>query len=521
MTTFPRIVAPVLSLAFVLGVAGCGAYEPKPVPAQGEAKPAAPQAQPVALAAKPKDAAPPAEAAPQSSSPTKPQDRPATLTATAAPESPVSAKSITVDPNSPPPAPSTLKLEPELLDLGTVGVNKFGVGTVKLTNTGTEPITLSKCQTSCGCTSTNCPTGQQLQPGESREVEIRITAGAYDRPIKKDVTFHVDGQRPVSLPVSLTVVAYVKVEPMTIDPNKHLDGKVVMRATDGVAFHITGMSPPIIEEFGTEDKVEHEVLLDWDKWRELGQQRKLVFTVSHPQVTELTISVVSPRPAGAASSQPHQLSPIQETKQNLVDRGVVQTSMDPPSVAEKLAVSVRYGDPKPCSEALAKNELDQASKNDLLNLAARNGRVEIMLMLLEGGAEAEAKDKVGRTALMSAVQSRNPEALRLLVQKGANVNSRDSQDGTALLRAAGMYGNAPTVVALIEAGADVNAADRNGQTPLMWAARWGDAARVEALLKAGAKTDARDAKGLSAADYARARAEADADAAKVTALLGP
>jgi hypothetical protein len=454
--------------------------------------------------------------APQPSSPQKPQERPESLTATAAPDAP---KSITVDPNAPPPAPSTLKLEPEMLDLGTVGVNKFGVGSVKLTNVGTEPITLTKCQTSCGCTSTNCPTGQQLQPGESREVEIRITAGAYDRPIKKDVTFMVDGQRPVSLPVSLTVVAYVKVEPMTIDPNKNLDGKVVMRATDGVAFHITGMNPPVIEEFGTEDKLEHEVLLDWDKWRELGQQRKLVFTVSHPQVTELTMSVVSPRPPGAAPSQPHQLSPIQETKDNLIQRGVVQTPMDPPNAAEKLAVSVRYGDPKPCSEALAKNELDQPSKNELLNLAARNGRVEIMLMLLEGGAEAEAKDKVGRTPLMSAVQSRNPEAINLLVQKGANVNSRDSQDGTALLRAAGTYGNAPTVVALIGAGADVNAADRNGQTPLMWAARWGDAARVEALLKAGAKLDARDAKGLSAADYARARA--DADAAKVAALLAP
>ncbi len=516
VTTFPRIVAPVLSLAFALGVAGCGAYEPKPASAKAEPKPAATEAQPVALAARPKDPAPPAEQAPQPSSPKKAKDRAESMTATAAPDV---GNPVAVDPNAPPPAPSTLKLEPETLDLGTVGVNKFGVGTVKVTNVGTEPITLTKCQTSCGCTSTNCPTGQQLQPGESRDVEIRITAGAYDRPIKKDVTFMVDGQRPVSLPVSLTVVAYVKVEPMTMDPNKNLDGKIVMRATDGVAFHIKSMSPPIIEEFGTEDKLDHEVHLDWDKWRELGQQRKLVFTVSHPQVTELTISVVSPRPSGAGASQPHPLSPIQETKQNLVDRGVVQTSMAPPSAAEKLSVSVRYGDPKPCSEALAKNELDQASKNDLLNLAARNGRVEIMLMLLEGGAQAETKDKVGRTPLMSAVQSRNPDALKLLVQKGADVNSRDSQDGTAILRAAGTYGNAPTVVALIEAGADVNAADRNGQTPLMWAARWGDAARVEALLKAGAKPDARDAKGLSAADYARARA--DADAAKVTALLAP
>jgi hypothetical protein len=512
VTTFPRIVAPVLTLVGALAIGGCGAYEPKPAAAKAEAKPAAPQAQPVALAAKPP------ESAPQPTSPKKPEERPASLADTHDHDHGDQAKSIGVSPDAPPLAASTLKLEPESLDLGTVGVNTFGTGTVKLLNVGTEAIKLVKCQTSCGCTSTNCPTGETLQPGESRDVEIRITAGAYDRPIKKDVTFHVDGQRPISLPVSLNVIAYVKVEPMTIDPGKVPDGKIVLRAADGTPFHVTGMNPLIIEEFAVEDKLEHELHIDWEKWREMGQQRKLVFNVSHPQVQDLTVSVVSPRPLNPAQSQPRPLSPMEETKSSLIDRGVVQTPMSPPSAAEKLAVSVRYGDPKPCSEALAKNELDQGSKDELLNLAARNGRVEIMLMLLEGGAQPESKDKVGRTPLMAAVQSHSADAVALLVQKGANVNARDSQDGTALLRAAGTYGTAQTVAALIAAGADVNAADRNGQTALMWAARWGDAARVEALVKAGAKVDARDAKGLSALDYAKGRA--DAEAGKVTAALG-
>lgn len=53
------------------------------------------------------------------------------------------------------------------------------------------------------------------------------------------------------------------------------------------------------------------------------------------------------------------------------------------------------------------------------------------------------------------------------------------------------------VARLIEAGADVNAADPLGTTPLMWAARYGDAALVARLLRAGADADAENTFGVT------------------------
>jgi uncharacterized protein len=53
-------------------------------------------------------------------------------------------------------------------------------------------------------------------------------------------------------------------------------------------------------------------------------------------------------------------------------------------------------------------------------------------------------------------------------------------------------------LALIEHGADVNAASPDGTTPLLWAAHSGDYALVQALLKAHAKVDASNSYGANA-----------------------
>src|SRR5580698_2548830 len=53
-------------------------------------------------------------------------------------------------------------------------------------------------------------------------------------------------------------------------------------------------------------------------------------------------------------------------------------------------------------------------------------------------------------------------------------------------------------LALIEHGADVNAAAADGTTALMWAAHSGDFALVQALLKAHAKVDVSNAYGANA-----------------------
>ena len=393
------------------------------------------------------------------------------------------------------PASSTLTLQPARLNLGAVATGKFASGVVQLINTGDEPIKLNQCKTSCGCTSANCPTGETLEPGTTREVEVRVTAGARARQINKTVTFLVDGQTPVTLPVSVEVIAYVTVEPQTIDPDIATDGKLTLRSTDDQPFRVVSMTPALVDEISEDEALEHDLYLNWDTWREVGQHRRVVVKIDHPEVDELTFLI-------RAKPKTANLSALQRDK--LRRSGVVDAPLTAPAPDKRLAVAVKYGDAKVVSEAIGTG-LDQASRDSVLNTASRYGQIEIMQLLLESGANADTKDRLGRTALIAAVQSRKTEVVAVLLVNGADVNARDLQEGTALLRAAGSFGNPPMVEALIKAGADVNATDKNGQTALMWAARWGDSARVNALITAGANANVRDSNGMTALDYARNR----------------
>ena len=52
-------------------------------------------------------------------------------------------------------------------------------------------------------------------------------------------------------------------------------------------------------------------------------------------------------------------------------------------------------------------------------------------MLLDYGADINAKDKNGATALMAASEARNAELVKLLLDHGADVNIQDKQGKTA------------------------------------------------------------------------------------------
>lgn len=83
--------------------------------------------------------------------------------------------------------------------------------------------------------------------------------------------------------------------------------------------------------------------------------------------------------------------------------------------------------------------------------------------LLEKGADVKAVDAQGNTALMHVG---NPEAATLLLTKGVDLNAQNTRGETALLQAAGL-GNTAMVKLLISRGADVNLAAKDGTTPLM------------------------------------------------------
>lgn len=84
--------------------------------------------------------------------------------------------------------------------------------------------------------------------------------------------------------------------------------------------------------------------------------------------------------------------------------------------------------------------------------ASIEGNLEEVKSLIRNGADINAKDKYGDTALMGASREGNLEVVKFLVQKGANINVKNEDGNTALMEALG-EGNLEVVQYLKSKGA--------------------------------------------------------------------
>ena len=129
--------------------------------------------------------------------------------------------------------------------------------------------------------------------------------------------------------------------------------------------------------------------------------------------------------------------------------------------------------------------------------------------LIDAGADVNARQGDGASALHWASHRDNLAIARLLVDAGADPNAANDLDATPLWLAA-ENSSASMTELLLDAGADPNLTLAMGETPLMIAARSGAAETVALLLAAGANPNAAEReRGQTALMWAAAQGHAD------------
>lgn len=126
--------------------------------------------------------------------------------------------------------------------------------------------------------------------------------------------------------------------------------------------------------------------------------------------------------------------------------------------------------------------------------AAMLGQVEAVRALLDQGADVNAAQGDGMTALHWAAEGRSAEMADLLIAAGANLAAVTRLGDYTSLHLAAKAGSASVVRALLEAGAEAGVVtSTGGATPLHFAATSGSGEAVTALLDNGADHDVREA----------------------------
>jgi ankyrin repeat protein len=154
--------------------------------------------------------------------------------------------------------------------------------------------------------------------------------------------------------------------------------------------------------------------------------------------------------------------------------------------------AVRNGDVAWLESHLDSTNVDTRDERGATPLmhAAAFGNLPTMRLLIEKGADVNARNNANATALIWC--ARDPEKARLLIAKGADVNAQSRQGRTALMVAALRPGNSKIIALLLDKGADPKPETRTGMTALHSAATAGDPASIQLLLAKGASVDASD-----------------------------
>lgn len=129
---------------------------------------------------------------------------------------------------------------------------------------------------------------------------------------------------------------------------------------------------------------------------------------------------------------------------------------------------------------------------------------DVVRLLLDMGAELEAKGEDGETPLVRAASHGETGAVKVLLDRGIEVDEKDQDGATALQGAAcecaaiDMPDTLDSIKLLVDRGAHIETKDHEGDTPLIIAAGWGRTENVDFLLERHANIEAKDNDGNTA-----------------------
>ncbi len=142
--------------------------------------------------------------------------------------------------------------------------------------------------------------------------------------------------------------------------------------------------------------------------------------------------------------------------------------------------------------------------------SAQSRDVQGVRALLKSGADVNAAQGDGMTALHWAAMHGDFEMSTMLLQAGANVRAQSRLGGYVPLHLAAQAGSAAVIDQLLARGAAVNQTTTTGATPLMLAASSGNVAAATRLMDGGAELNSTEsAQGQTALMFAAALDRAD------------
>ena len=143
------------------------------------------------------------------------------------------------------------------------------------------------------------------------------------------------------------------------------------------------------------------------------------------------------------------------------------------------------------------NAKDSKVETTALMRASDKGHRDIVQLLCERGAEINAEDKEGKTALHVAVRTENIAVVKLLLKLGTNIEATERESGDTALMIAARKGLDSIASILLQEGTIASRTNHEGKTALAYAASNGHEGVAKILLNSGVGLETQDDAGAT------------------------